>query len=130
MGVDARRPAVAGAPPEQPAPAKVPLQAPDQALQHLAHFAGPKMAEPFPGELTVLLAPGAIQGDDVEVGIESQVGRCPLHHVDRTGLRAELTLLRRAIGVERVHRLHEDAREVAEECAVLCEPTPPREFFW
>jgi hypothetical protein len=51
------------------------------------------MAEPFPGELTVLLAPGAIQGDDVEVWIESQVGRCPLHGGDRTALRAEPTLL-------------------------------------
>ena len=38
--------------PELAAPAKVSLHAPDQALQHLAHFAGSKMAEPFPGELT------------------------------------------------------------------------------
>src|SRR4030095_515159 len=58
----------------------------------LAHFAGPKMPEPFPGEPTVLLAPGAIQGDDVEVWIESQVGRCPLHGGDRTALRAAPTL--------------------------------------
>ena len=48
--------------PEQAAPAKVPLHAPDQALQHLAHFAGPKVPEPLPGELAALpserLAPG------------------------------------------------------------------------
>ena len=51
--------------PEQAAPAKVSLHAPDQALQHLAHFAGPKMAEPFPGELTVLppLEPQALAYD-------------------------------------------------------------------
>jgi hypothetical protein len=44
----------------------VSLQAPDQALQHLAHFARPKVPEPLPGEHAVLLAPGAIDGDHVE----------------------------------------------------------------
>ena len=83
------------------------------------------MAEPFPGELTVLLAPGAIQGDDVEVWIESQVGRCPLHGGDRTALRAEPTLLPRAGGVERQHRLHGDGREPAQQCSVLRQAPPP-----
>ncbi len=48
------------------------LHVPDHALQNLAHFARPQMAEPRPAELAVLLEPGAIHGDDVEVWIEPQ----------------------------------------------------------
>jgi hypothetical protein len=33
----------------------VPLDAPDQALEHLAHLAGPEVPEPLPGELAALL---------------------------------------------------------------------------
>jgi hypothetical protein len=54
------------------------------------------MAKPLPGELAVLLAPGAIQGDDVEVWIESQVGRRSLHGGDRPALGPGPTLLPRA----------------------------------
>jgi len=46
---------------EQAAPAKVSLDAPEHALEHLAHIARPKVPETLPGELTVQLAPGAIE---------------------------------------------------------------------
>jgi predicted RNA-binding Zn ribbon-like protein len=69
------------------------------------------MAEPLPGELPTVLAPGAIEGDHVEVGIQSQVRRCPLHRGDRAALGPGPTLLPRAGGLERQHRLHGDAGE-------------------
>ena len=47
--------------PEQPAPAKVPLDAPDQALEHLPHLARPQVGEPLPGELAAVLVPGPVQ---------------------------------------------------------------------
>ena len=49
--------------PEQPAPAKVPLHAPDHALEHLPHLAGPEVPEPLPGEFAALLALGAIEDE-------------------------------------------------------------------
>jgi hypothetical protein len=112
--------------PELAAPAKVSLHAPDQTLQHLPYFAGPEMAEPLPGELTLLLAPGAIERDQVKVRIESQVGRCPLHGGDRAALGSGTTVPP-ASGVERQHRLHDHAREPAQQCSVLGQPPPPWE---
>ena len=41
------------------------------------------MSEPLPGELAALLVPGAIENDQVQMRIEPQVGRRPLHHGDR-----------------------------------------------
>ena len=113
--------------PEQPAPAKVPLHAPDHALEHLPHLAGPEVGEPLPDEFAALLAPGAIEDDHVQVRIQSQIGRGPLNHGDRAAPPAEPTLLRRASGVERQHRLDYDAREPAEQRCVLGQAAPPRE---
>ena len=58
--------------PEPPAPAKVPLHAPDQALEHLPHLAGPEVGEPLKGQLAPLLAPGAIEDDHVQVRIQTK----------------------------------------------------------
>ena len=58
--------------------------------------------------------------------VQPQIGRGPLHHGDRAGLRAELTLVRRASGVERQHRLHRDTREPAEQ-SWSCQAAPARE---
>jgi hypothetical protein len=113
--------------PEPAAPAKVPQGALDGALEHGTDLARLHVPEPLPAELAALLIPGAIENDRVQVGIEPHVGRRPLHRSDSAGLRAEVALPGRARGVERVHRLYEDAREPAEERAVLCEPSPPRE---
>jgi hypothetical protein len=44
----------------------------------------------------MLLVPGPVQDDEVHVRVQPQIGRGPLHHGDRAGLSAELTLLRRA----------------------------------
>jgi len=63
--------------PELAAPAKVPFDAPDQTLEHLAHIAGPEVPEPLPGEFAALLAPGAIGErvhllrDDVGLGTDA-----------------------------------------------------------
>jgi hypothetical protein len=59
--------------PEQAAPAKVPLDAPDQALEHLAHLTGPEVREPLPGELAAILVPGPVQDDEVEVRVQPQL---------------------------------------------------------
>jgi len=61
--------------PEQAAPAKVPLDAADQALEHFPHLAGPHVPEPLPGELAAVLVPGPVQDDEVEVRVQSQIGR-------------------------------------------------------
>jgi hypothetical protein len=53
--------------PELAAPAKVPFDAPDQALEHLAHIAGLEVPEPLPGEFAALLVPGAIESDQVQL---------------------------------------------------------------
>jgi hypothetical protein len=57
--------------PQQAAPAKVPLHAPDQTLEHLAHLAGPEVPEALPGELVALLVPGPVQDEEVEVRVQA-----------------------------------------------------------
>jgi hypothetical protein len=56
--------------PEQAAPAKVSLDAPDQALEHLPHLAGPEVPEPLPDELAAVLVPGPVQDGEVEVRVQ------------------------------------------------------------
>jgi hypothetical protein len=113
--------------PEQTAPAKVPLDAPDGAKEHGADLARLQVGEPLPAQLAALLLPGAIESDHVQVRVQPQIGRGPLHDRDRPGLCAQGALPSRTLGVERVHRLHEDAREVAEQRPVLGQPPAPRE---
>jgi hypothetical protein len=60
--------------PKQAAPAKVPLDAPDGTLEHIAHLAGPQMPEPLPAKLGALLVPGAIEQDHVQMRVEPQRG--------------------------------------------------------
>ena len=81
----------------------------------------PKVPEPLPGEHAVLLAPGAIEGDHVEVRIQSEIGRSPLHRGDHAALCPEPVLLRSAGGVERQHRLYGDAREPARRTVIVAE---------
>jgi hypothetical protein len=45
----------------------------------------PEVPEPLPGEFAALLAPGTIEDDQVQVRIQPQIGRGPLHHGDRAG---------------------------------------------
>jgi len=71
--------------------------------------------------------PRTIEEHRVQMGIEPHVGRRPLHGRDRPGLGTQGALPLRTLGVERLHRLQEDARELAKERAVLGEPPPPRE---
>jgi hypothetical protein len=54
--------------PEQAAPAKVFLDTLDRAIEHVANFARPEMPEPPEEEFPLLLVPGAVQEDGVEVG--------------------------------------------------------------
>ncbi len=97
------------------------------ALEHLAHLARLQMAERMPGEIGALLVVGAIESDQVEVWVEAEIGRSPLDDGDGARLRPAFAILRRALDVERVHRLLEDAREAAEKGPVLGEAAPPRE---
>lgn len=112
---------------EQATAAKLLLDAPHGALQDLAHLAGLQVRGRVPDELGALLVIGAIQSDEVEVWIEPEIGRSSLHHGDGAGLRAADAVLGRALGIERLHRFFEDAREPAEESSVLREAAPPRE---
>ena len=112
---------------QQAAAAKLLLHAPNGALEHLAHLARLQMAERLPGEIGALLVVGAIESDQVEVWVEAEIGRSPLHDGDGACVRPAFTILRRALDVERVHRLLEDAREAAEKGPVLGEAAPPRE---
>jgi len=66
----------------------VPLDAPDHSLENIAHLAGLQMPETLPDKLGALLVPGAIENDCVQMWVEPEVGRCPLHDGDRGGLRA------------------------------------------
>ena len=54
---------------QQAAPAKVPLDAPDGALEHGADLARLQVPEPLPAELAALLVPGAIESDQVQVRV-------------------------------------------------------------
>ena len=63
--------------PEQTAPAKVPLHAPDGALEHGADLARLQVPEPLPAQLVALLVPGAIESDQVQVGVEPEIRRSP-----------------------------------------------------
>jgi hypothetical protein len=88
--------------------------APDRPLEHLAHLAGLEVAELFPHELCALFVVGAVEEDAVQVRVELQVGRRALHDGHHAGLGVELPALRRALRVEGLDALEEDAREVAE----------------
>ncbi len=92
--------------PEQAASTKVPLDPPEGALEHGADLARLQVGESLPAELAALLVPGAVESDQVQVRIEPEIGRRPLHDRDRAGLRAHGALPSRALGVERLHRLH------------------------
>jgi hypothetical protein len=61
--------------PEQTAPAKVPLDPPDGALENGADLARLQVREPLPAKLAALLVPGAIESDHVQVRAEPQIGR-------------------------------------------------------
>jgi hypothetical protein len=112
---------------EEATAAQVLLDAPHGALEDLAHLAGPQVAERVPDKLGTLLVVGAIESGQVQVRVQPEVGRSPLHYGDGARLRAADAILRRPLGVERLHRLLEDAREPAEERSVLREAAPPRE---
>ena len=84
------------------------------------------VAELFPRERRAGLVIGAVQEDDVQMRVESQVRRRALHDRHRAGLRAERAAGCRALDVERVHGLDEDAREGAQQRAVAREPASPR----
>jgi hypothetical protein len=103
------------------------LHAPHRALEHLSDLAGLEMAERVPDELGALFVVGAIESDQVEVRVEPEIGRSSLYHGDGAGLGAAPTLLSHTLGVEPAHRLFEDAREPAEQSAVLGEAAPPGE---
>ena len=96
-------------------------------LSNRADLARLQVPQPLPAKLAALLVPGAIESDHVRVRVEPEIGRGPLRDRDRPGLCAQGALPSRTLGVERVHRLHEDAREVAEQRAVLSEPPAPPE---
>jgi len=51
-------------------PAKVPLDAPDGALDHGADLARLQVPEPLPAQLAALLVPGAIERDQVQVRVD------------------------------------------------------------
>ena len=97
------------------APAEVPLHTPHPPLQDLAHLACPQMGKGLPGELSAVLVPGPVQDDEVEVRVEAQVGRRPLHHGDGAAFGPGPTLLSRPRGVEGQHCLHHQAREPAQD---------------
>ncbi len=53
-----------------PSPAKVPLDAPDGALEHGPDLARLQVGEPLPAQLAALLVPGAIESDQVQVRVD------------------------------------------------------------
>jgi hypothetical protein len=108
-------------------PAKGSCHALDRPFEDLAHLPGPEVTELVPHERGAVLVVGAIEKDDMEVRVQSEVGRRALHDRDRTGLGTLHTAGGGSLGVERVHRLDEDPREGAEQLAVVGEPRAPRE---
>ena len=55
--------------PEQTAPAKVPLDAPDGTKENGADLARLQVPQPLPAQLAALLVPGAIESDQVQVRV-------------------------------------------------------------
>jgi len=121
IGVDA----VVFGDPEQAASAKRLLDTPDREVEHVADFTGPEVPQPPKDEIPLLLVPGAVQENTVEVGIEPQVGRRSLQDRDAAGLAAQVALLARAACVEPLHRVLEDPGKGAEQRAILGEGEPP-----
>jgi len=76
------------------------LDTPEHALENIAHLAGLQRPETRPDKLAARLVPGAVEHHRVEMWVEPQIGRRPLHHGDRAGLPDAPTLLRRALGVK------------------------------
>ena len=67
------------------------------------------MSERFPYELCVSFVIGAVEKDNVEMGIEAQVGGCPLHDRDSARFRSAGSAGRCAFGIERMHGVDENA---------------------
>mgnify|MGYP000284467197 CR=1 FL=1 len=63
----------------------------------------------------------------MEMGVETQIRGGPLYRGDRADLRTHGALLRRSTDIKRLHRIHEDLCEPAEQFTVLGEPWSPRE---
>jgi hypothetical protein len=85
------------------------------------------MPEPDEDELVLLLVPGPVQENGVDVRIQPQVGGGALQDADGTCLRPEVAILTRTPWVEPLHRLFEDPRERAEQGAVSSESRAPGE---
>jgi hypothetical protein len=77
----------------------------------------------LPHELGALLVVRAVEEEGVQVRVQAEVRRSPLHDRHRSGLGAGRA---GALRVEAVHRLDEDPRERAEQLAVAGELPPPR----
>ena len=54
-------------------------EAPDGAKEHGADLARLQVPQPLPAQLAALLVPGSIESDHVQVRVEPQIGRGPLH---------------------------------------------------
>jgi hypothetical protein len=77
----------------------VPLDAPDGALENGPDLGRLQVAEPLPEELAALLVPGAVEGDQVQLRVQSEIRRGPLHGRDRASLCAQGALPSRTPGV-------------------------------
>ena len=76
-------------PRKHPAAAEMLLDTPDGVFEHGADFAGSETPEANEDELVLLLVPGAVQEDSVEVRTPPQVGRGALQDRHRACLRSE-----------------------------------------
>jgi len=64
---------------DQAAPAQVLLDPPERPPQHLTDLAGLQMDQRMPDELAALLLVGTIEGHQVQMRIQPQIGRGPLN---------------------------------------------------
>jgi hypothetical protein len=60
--------------PEQATATQVAVEPPHGAQQDFADLARLQVTEPLPDQTIVLLVPGAVEEDGVQVGVETQVG--------------------------------------------------------
>jgi hypothetical protein len=82
-------------PRKHPAAAEMPVDSPDGACEHGSDFPGSEMLESDEDELVLLLVPGAVQNDGVDVRVQPQLGGDARQDGHGACLRAEVALLER-----------------------------------
>ena len=112
---------------ESTAPPQMLRDAPHDSPEHFADFARLQMTERVPYGPSALVVERAVEKHRMQVWTQAQVACHALRHRDRAALGLLLAMGAGSLCVEPQHRAREDARQVAEQSSVVCQPGSPRE---